>query len=88
MYLSVVNRDPERAANIVLNGATRNGVGKIHHVTGPSPRSLNTEQDPELVTIEQRDWPEDSALLEIPAHSVAIVEFPIAQNSPDMRGAE
>ncbi len=88
MYLSVVNRDPERAANIVLNGATRNGVGKIHHVTGPSPQSLNTEQDPELVTIEQRDWPEDSALLEIPAHSVAIVEFPIAQNSPDMRGAE
>ncbi|MEM6610304.1 MAG: alpha-L-arabinofuranosidase C-terminal domain-containing protein [Pseudomonadota bacterium] len=76
LFLSVVNRDPERAAEISLSGLTRTGSGRIHFVAGPGPQSLNTEYDPDAVGIEEAAWP-DATQLTIPAHAVALVEVPL-----------
>jgi alpha-N-arabinofuranosidase len=77
LYLSVVNRDPDRSAGIALNGVARGGAGRVHRVTGNGPQALNTEAEPEAVIIEEEEWPADATLLELPAHSVAIVEVRI-----------
>lgn len=77
LYLSLVNRDPERSARIELAGVTRNGTGRIYRVTGDAPQALNTESDPEAVVIEEVEWPADASPLELPPHTVAMVEFQI-----------
>ena len=77
LYLSVVNRDPHRAAKIELTGVTRHGAGRIHRVTGTGPQALNTEDAPTAVVVEEEEWPESTALLELPAHTAAMVTLPI-----------
>lgn len=76
LFLSVVNRDPDREAEIALTGLARSGPGIIRFVAGSDPQALNTEEDPEAVTIETLDWPQDQGL-SIPAHAVAMVEVPL-----------
>ena len=75
VYLSVVNRDPQRAATITLAGASRNGAGRIYRVTGNGPQALNTEAEPRAVVIEEEEWPAGTSQLEVPPHTVAMVEF-------------
>jgi alpha-N-arabinofuranosidase len=77
LYLSVVNRDPDRTAQVELTGVLRRGAGRVHRVTGDGPQALNTEAEPEAVVIEEDQWPADATLLQIPAHTVAMVEFPV-----------
>ncbi len=75
-YLSVVNRDPTRAAEIDVSGITRNGTARIHLVQGDGPQAMNTEQTPEAVKIEQTDWAENTPLT-LPPHCVAVIEIPL-----------
>ncbi len=80
LYLSLVNRDPDRAAEIALAGVTRRGTGRIHRVTGNGPQALNTEEESEAVRIEEEDWPADASLLKLPAHTVAILALRVASD--------
>ncbi len=75
-YLSVVNRDPGRAALIDVSGIARKGTARIHLVQGDGPQAMNTEDAPEAVVIEQAEWA-DGTPLSLPAHSVAIIEIPL-----------
>ena len=76
LFLSVVNRDPDRAATVDLAGIARGGPGRMHSVTGPDAQALNTEDAPGAVVIEHADWPVDADLT-IPPHTVAMVEIPL-----------
>ncbi len=76
LYLSVVNRDPGRAATLDLPGLARSGPAQIHYVAGPDAEAMNTETAPETVTIETADWPM-GAPLTIPAHAVALIDIPL-----------
>lgn len=76
LYLSAVNRDPERAADIDVTGLTRDGTARIHLVQGDGPQAMNTEDAPEAVVIEQATWKTGEAL-SLPAHSVAVIEIPL-----------
>lgn len=75
VFLSVINRDPQRAAAIALTGVNRNGAGRISRVTGSGPQALNTETDQQAVVIEEEEWPAGASVLELPPHTVAMVEF-------------
>ena len=77
LYLSLVNRDPQHAADIVLTGVARRGAGRVHRVTGDGPQALNTEEEPRAVRIEEEEWPTSASLLGLPAHTVAILVLPI-----------
>lgn len=77
LYLSIVNRDPQKPAAIALTGVSRKGAGRICRVTGSGPQALNTEADLQAVVIEEEEWPADASLLELPPHTVAMVEFEI-----------
>ena len=76
LYLSVVNRDPTRLADLDITGIDRSGTATIHLIVGAAAQALNTEDEPEAVTIEHEDWPMNTPL-SLPAHSVAIVEIPL-----------
>ncbi|MEO1223760.1 MAG: alpha-L-arabinofuranosidase C-terminal domain-containing protein [Pseudomonadota bacterium] len=77
VYLSVVNRDPERPATIEVKDIARQGPGQIHRVTGGDPQALNTEDNPNAVIIETESWPAEAGALEVPPHTVAMVVLPV-----------
>ena len=74
LHLSVVNRDPERAAMLDLPGIASAGDAPMHLVAGPGPMALNTEEAPEAVVIEEATWAAGTPL-EIPAHAVAMIDI-------------
>lgn len=80
LFLSVVNRDPARPAELEISGIDRAGPAAIHLIQGHGPQALNTEDAPEAVTIEREDWPMNASLV-LPAHSVAIVEIPLESHA-------
>ncbi|MEM7442120.1 MAG: alpha-L-arabinofuranosidase C-terminal domain-containing protein [Pseudomonadota bacterium] len=73
LFLSIVNRDPERRATIELRGITRAETARVHRITGDTPQSLNTENDPQEVVIETEELPADAPALDLPPHTVAMV---------------
>ena len=77
LFLSVVNRDPDRAAAIDLRGAVRDGAARLHRVSGRGPMDMNTEADPDAVTIETGAWTEGP--LRIPPHTVLMAEIPLGR---------
>ncbi len=79
LYLSVVNRDPDRAGTIDVTGVTRGDGGRLLRVTGGGPQDLNTEDAPEAVVIEEDPLPADGPL-RIPPHTVAMAVLPIETN--------
>lgn len=70
IYLSVVNRDPQRTAEIHLDGVQRNAETKIYRVAGDGPFALNTEDQPKAVRIEAATWPAEEEALRLPPHSM------------------
>lgn len=76
LWLSVVNRDPDRATAIDLAGVERAGPATLRIVAGSDPQALNTETDPDAVTIETTICPDDQGLT-VPAHAVAMIEIPL-----------
>ncbi len=77
VFLSIVNRDPQRGARIELDGVAPNGSGRVRRVTGSGPQALHTETDPQAVVIEEEDWSTAVSRLELPPHTMAMVEFQI-----------
>lgn len=76
LFLSAVNRDPEKAAEIDLMGLTRAGDARMHLVQGDGPQAMNTHEAPDAVVIEHASWPLDAPLI-VPAHCVAVIEIPL-----------
>lgn len=81
-YLTVVNRDPERAARIDLTGLPREGDAALYRVAGDHPLALNDEQHPHAVTIEEAVWPADQPLLEVPPHSFTLARLRLDKSIP------
>ena len=70
IYLSVVNRDPKRTAEIHLDGVQRSAETQIYRVAGDDPFALNTEAQPMAVRIETATWPAEEEALRLPPHSM------------------
>lgn len=77
VYLSVVNRDAQHAAQLDLSGITRNRAAQIYTVTGAHPLATNTEEKPDAVGIEQSTWQPGSHTLQVPAHSFTLAAIPV-----------
>lgn len=75
LYLSIVNRDPENALDVMVTGVSRTSPSPIAWVCGASPQAINTEDDPEAVVIQRGTWPERDDTLRVPAHCVMMVEL-------------
>lgn len=71
VYLSVVNRDPEQAAQLAIQGIERSGAAVVYFVAGDSPLALNTEDHPTAVQIEHAIWKEGSFV--VPPHCCGMV---------------
>lgn len=76
IYLSIVNRDPERPVVIDLEGVDRRDTARIHRVTGSGPQALNTEEDQTAVVIEAGEWQADGQPLTLPPHTAAMIVIP------------
>jgi alpha-N-arabinofuranosidase len=77
VYLSVVNSDLENPAAINLEGLSRNGPAQVFRVSGESGVELNTEAEPEAVTIKESSWADGTHVLEVPPLSFSMVLIPL-----------
>ena len=75
LYLSLVNRDARRAAQVRIDGIARAGVATLHIVAGDDPMALNTEDHPHRVVVEAGEWAADDEMLVLRPHSFTMVEI-------------
>ncbi len=77
LYLSLVNRDPRRAAHLQISGIARVGEAALHIVAGDDPLALNTEADPHSVVVESAAWAAAAESLTLRPHSftLAVVQL-------------
>ena len=72
--LALVNRHPDLAAEWKLD-APAGGKVKITLLAGDSPDAYNDVARPDRVTPERREWTVASAPLQLPPHSVSLVQW-------------
>jgi len=77
IYLSVVNRHPQLAADLTISGVRRSADATARIVSGPDHLAENTEESPGLVSIETRSWPVQDEHFSLPAHSFTLLEIPV-----------
>jgi alpha-N-arabinofuranosidase len=83
LYLSVVNRDPEQAATVILTGVERAGRAVVYRVAGAGPLARNDAYQPDAVMIETTEWAAGADNLTIPAHSFTMV---VIRHGVELRG--
>ena len=76
-YLSIVNRHPEQAAELTISGLLRCADATARTVSGSHHLAENTEEQPDLVSIETRIWPLQDQHFSLPAHSFTLLEIPV-----------
>ncbi len=79
LYLSLVNRDAERARQlrIVLGSVARHGQAQLLTVAGDGPLARNTAETPTAVAIESSSWAAGEETLEVPPHSFSLLIIPV-----------
>ena len=72
-FMSVVNRDLEGSAELIVEGVDRTEDTTIYLVTGNTPGVTNTADAPQAVVIEKMVWSAESPSLTVPPHCFAMV---------------
>lgn len=79
LILAVVNRDPRRALRtaVVVRGAAALQGGVQHVVTGPSPDSVNSFEEPDQVNVEDRPVKSEGPVfvVDLQPHTVSVFEL-------------
>ena len=76
VFLSIVNRDLERAALLGITGLERRAEAKLFTVSGDGPLARNTPESPAAVAIQESSWPLGADTVEVPAHSFTMLVIP------------
>ena len=73
IYLSIVNRSLDDDVLISVNGVDSTSGSEIYIVTGESPDSTNTVDNPNNVRTIKNNWPETNNIVSIPRHSFTMI---------------
>ncbi len=77
VYLSLVNLDGMAEAQLAINGMERGEDSQTFTIRADSAVSLNTEEAPQAVSIEQGRWPAEQDFLLLPPLSFTMVRMKV-----------